>query len=252
MSDLEAALGLPAGTFFAAGQGQLEAATMSNQALSLFAQVDFNLGDRSTVTLGVNYTEDEKDVTLSTLNDNVFSALDLVQIGEPLIAATVLQGLIADGTCGVIGLDACQALAAGAGAAGAPVDCADVPAGVPCNPLIPLQQVQVIPPVVDFPNSVENGQSKDDQTTWTARFAFDVTDQLNAYVSAGTGFKATSWNLSRDSRPFAEDIPALEAAGLTVPNLVPASRLADPEDSTLYEIGLKGAFDNWSFNLAVF
>jgi iron complex outermembrane receptor protein len=115
-----------------------------------------------------------------------------------------------------------------------------------------LQAVQILPQVVDFPNSVENGQSKDDQTTWTARFAFDLTDRLNAYVSAGTGFKATSWNLSRDSRPFASDVPALEAAGLAVPNLVPATRLADPEDSTLYEVGLKGAYDNWTFNLAIF
>jgi outer membrane receptor protein involved in Fe transport len=115
-----------------------------------------------------------------------------------------------------------------------------------------LQAVQILPQVVDYPNSVETGSSKDDQTTWTARFAYDLTDSLNAYVSAGTGFKATSWNLSRDSRPLAGDIPALEAAGLAVPNLVPGTRFADPEDSTLYELGLKGAFDVWSFNLAIF
>ena len=247
LSALEAALSLPPGTFFAAGQGTLEAATMSNQALSLFAQVDFSLGDRSTVTLGVNYTEDEKDVTLNTLNDNVFSTLDLVDIGGQLIAQQVLA------SCGGPTAPGCLDLALAAAAAGQGVDCSDVTSPLqPCNPLLPLQAVQVLPQVVDYPNSVENGQSKDDQTTWTARFAFDLTDQLNAYVSAGTGFKATSWNLGRDSRPFAADVPALEAAGLTVPNLVPASRLADPEDSTLYEVGLKGAFDNWTFNLAIF
>src|SRR5210317_176277 len=246
LNALEAALLIPQGTFLAEGQGTLEAATMSNQALSLFAQVDFSLGDRSTVTLGVNYTEDEKDVTLSTLNDNVFSTLDLVDIGGQLIAGQVLA------TCGGPTVPACLAAAQAAATAGQGQLCSDVPAGVPCNPLLPLQAVQILPQVVDFPNSVENGQSKDDQTTWTARFAFDLTDQLNAYVSAGTGFKATSWNLSRDSRPFAADIPALEVAGLTVPNLVPATRYAGPEDSTLYEAGLKGAFDNWSFNLAIF
>jgi outer membrane receptor protein involved in Fe transport len=246
LNALEAALLIPQGTFLAEGQGTLEAATMSNQALSLFAQIDFALGDRSTVTLGVNYTEDEKDVVLNTLNDNVFSTLDLVDIGGQLIAQQVLA------TCGGPTVPACLAAAQAAAAAGQGLLCSDVPAGVPCNPLLPLQAVQILPQVVDFPNSVENGQSKDDQTTWTARFAFDLTDQLNAYVSAGTGFKATSWNLSRDSRPFASDIPALEAAGLTVPNLVPATRLADPEDSTLYEVGLKGAFDNWTFNLAIF
>ena len=246
LATLEGALGLPPGTFLAAGQGTLEAATMDNQALSLFAQVDFNLGDRSTVTLGVNYTEDEKDVTLSTINDNVFSTLDLVDIGGQLIASQVLA------TCGGPTVPACLAAAQAAAAAGQGQLCTGLPPGTPCNPLLPLQAVQILPQVVDYPNSVENGQSKDDQTTWTARFAYDLTDQLNAYVSAGTGFKATSWNLSRDSRPLAADFPALEADGLTVPNLVPGTRFADPEDSTLYEVGLKGAFDNWTFNLAIF
>ena len=42
---------------------------------------------------------------------------------------------------------------------------------------------------------------------------------MNIYASAGTGFKASSWNLSRDSRPFPADQAALKAAGLSVPNL---------------------------------
>jgi len=246
LATLEGALGLPPGIFLGAGQGTLEAATLDNQALSLFAQVDFNLGDRSTVTLGVNYTEDEKDVTLSTANDNIFSTLDLVDIGGQLIASQVLA------SCGGPTVPACLAAAQAAAAAGQGQLCTGLPPGTPCNPLLPLQAVQILPQVVDYPNSVENGSSKDDQTTWTARFAYDLTDSLNAYVSAGTGFKATSWNLSRDSRPLAGDIPALEAAGLTVPNLDPGTRFADPEDSTLYEVGLKGQFDVWTFNLAIF
>ena len=248
LATLEGALSLPPGTFLAAGQGTLEAATLDNQALSLFAQVDFSLGDRSTVTLGVNYTEDEKDVTLDTLNDNVFSTLDLVDIGGQLIFAQAFQAAIDGGADPATA----AAIAQQAAAAGQGELCAGLPPGTPCNPLLPLQAVQILPQVVDYPNSVETGSSKDDQTTWTARFAYDLTDSLNAYVSAGTGFKATSWNLSRDSRPLAGDIPALEAAGLAVPNLVPGTRFADPEDSTLYELGLKGAFDVWSFNLAIF
>ena len=250
LSILEAGLGLPAGIFLAPGQGTLETGTLDNQALSLFAQVDFALGDRATVTLGINYTEDEKDVSVNTVNDNVFSAVDLVTVGGGLIAQQVFEALVAQGVPPDIALQ--QATAAGAAAA--PVDC-DPAAGIAppaCNPLLPLQEVQILPPFVNFPNAVEPGKSKDDQTTWTARFAYDITDQLNTYISAGTGFKATSWNLSRDSRPFAQAIPALEAAGLTVPNLVPATRYAGPEDSTLYEIGLKGAYANWTFNLAIF
>ncbi len=241
------------GTSFATGQGTIETGLLDNQAISLFAQGDFGLTDRATVTLGINYTEDEKDVSVSTVNDNVFSYIDLVDdIGQPVIFATVFGQLLQAGQCpGGFTDPTCLAQAAAAADAGKGVTCTGTP-GELCNPFLPLQQVQILPPFVNFPNAVETGNSKDDQTTWTARFAYDLTDQLNAYVSAGTGFKATSWNLSRDSRPFAADIPALEAAGLTVPNLVPATRSADPEDSTLYEFGLKGAFDTWSFNLAVF
>jgi outer membrane receptor protein involved in Fe transport len=242
---------VPGSTFFATGQGTIETGLLDNQAISLFAQADFALTDRATVTLGINYTEDEKDVSVRTVNDNVFSYVDLED--PPLVFATVLGGLLQAGQCPLGPTDPnCLAAAQAASTVGTDVSCSDVPDGIPCNPLLDLQQVQILPPFVNFPNAVEDGKSKDDQTTWTARLAYDLTDQLNAYVSAGTGFKATSWNLSRDSRPFAADVAALEAAGLGVPNLDPATRLADPEDSTLYELGLKGAFDNWSFNLAVF
>ena len=84
------------------------------------------------------------------------------------------------------------------------------------------------------------------------RFAYDINDNLNAYVSAATGFKATSWNLSRDARPFTSDLPALQAAGLLVPNLSSGTRFAGPEEATVYEIGLKGQFDRASFNLTIF
>jgi outer membrane receptor protein involved in Fe transport len=244
---------IPGQSFLVAGQGTLEAATLENEAISLFAQADFGLGDRTTVTLGINYTEDEKNVAVSTLNDNVFSYVDLENdIGFRLIEAGTLQALIADGTCDIIGLPQCQAAATGVAQQFKGTDCDDVPPGSPCNPVLPLQDVQIIPPFVNFPNEVEPGQSKDDQVTWTARIAYDLTDQMNLYASAGTGFKATSWNLSRDSRPFEEDIPALEAAGLAVPNLTAATRYAGPEDSTLYEIGLKSQWDTVSMNLAIF
>ena len=249
---LDPSLGMSPGVSFAEGTGTLEAATLSNQAISLFAQVDFSLTDRATMTLGINYTEDEKDVAVSTQNDNIFSYLDLVDVGGQLIFAQVFQTLVGDGTCGVIGLPACQTIAQGAAAAGQGVLCSDVPAGVPCNPVLPLQAVQILPPFLNYPNSVEPGTSKDDATTWTARLAYDLSDHLNAYVSAGTGFKATSWNLSRDSLPFEADMQAISDAGLAVPNLAAGTRYAGPEDSTLYEVGFKGHYDTVTFNVAIF
>jgi len=246
LAALNPGLGISPGVSFAEGTGTLEAATLSNQAISLFAQVDFSLTDRATMTLGINYTEDEKDVAVSTQNDNVFSYLDLVGIGGQLIAAQVLA------TCGGPTVPACLAAAQAAAGAGQGTLCSGVPAGVPCNPLLPLQAVQILPPFVNYPNAVEPGTSKDDATTWTARLAYDLSDHLNAYVSAGTGFKATSWNLSRDSLPFASDIQAITDAGLAVPNMAAGTRYAGPEDSTVYELGLKGHYDTVSFNVAIF
>jgi outer membrane receptor protein involved in Fe transport len=253
LTGLEAALGappfnIPPGTFFAAGTGLTEVASMDNQAFSLFAQTDIDLGDRATLTLGVNYTEDDKDVTFDSTSTDVFSALDLIQIGGGLIFQTVFDQAIAGGADPATA----AAIATGAAQAGAPVDCGDVPAGTPCNPLIPLQDLQFLPPNVDYPNSVESGSSDDDDTTWTVRLAYDLTDDMNVYASAGTGFKATSWNLSRDSRPFPEDQAAIEAAGLSVNNLTYTTRFAEPEESTVYEIGMKARWDTVAVNLAIF
>lgn len=246
IDSLEAALQLPAGTLVGNLQGMDERSGMDNQALSVFAQFDFDLGDRATLTLGANYTEDEKDAYVNIVTTDIFSALSMEQIGFGL-AFQGLTGL--DPTPENIAANPAQAQLA---ASWSITDCSPDDLPPACNQLLPLQAAQFLPPFVDFPNAVETGNSKDDQVTWTARLAFDVNDSVNIYASAGTGFKASSWNLTRDSRPFAADIPALVQAGLGVTNLVAGTRYAGPEDSTVYEIGLKSSWDTGSLNLAVF
>ncbi len=245
---IEAGLMLPTGTLLGAGQGLIEDSTMDNQALSLFAQIDIDLGDRATLTLGANYTEDEKDVTFDSTATDVFSMLDMVQVGGGLIYQGAYQQAIAGGATPA----QAAAIAAAAAAALAPVPCSPTNPPPACNQLLALQPLQFLPPNVDFPNSVEPGNTKDDATTYTVRLAFDINDDVNIYASAGTGFKASSWNLSRDSRPFPADQAAIEAAGLNVPNLTYTSRYAGPEDSTVYEIGLKGSWETIALNLAIF
>ncbi len=240
LGPLETALTLPAGTFFAAGTGLTEASTMDNQAFSLFAQVDVPLGERATLTLGVNYTEDEKDVSFDSTATDVFSGLDMVVIGEAQIFAaleTADPGNPANGPTA---------------AALSTVACSPTSPPPACNPLLALQPLQFLPPNIDYPNSVESGTTKDDDTTWTTKLAYDVNDKVNVYVSAGTGFKASSWNLSRDSRPFASDLAALGTAGLLVPNLTTGTRFADPEESTVYELGMKANWGTVAMNLALF
>ena len=247
LGQLEAALMLPAGTFYAAGTGQPEMnGGQDDQTLSVFGQIDWHMSDRATLTLGANYTEVEKDAFVNIVGNDVFSAVDMVQVGFAQIFGQLTGGL--PPTPANIAANPVEAATA---QALSQVSCSPA-TGPACNPLLALQPFQFLPPFVNYPNAVEPGTSKDDATTWTVRFAYDVTDSVNMYASAGTGFKASSWNLSLDSRPFASDIPALETAGLATPNLIAGTRFAGPEDSTVYEIGLKAQLDTFAINAAIF
>ncbi|MFT7286766.1 MAG: iron complex outermembrane receptor protein [Halieaceae bacterium] len=201
---VEAIFGLPAGSSFAEGQGfESEKYTLDDDTLSLFAQVDFDLTDDMTLTVGANYTESDKTASANLVSTDVFATLPF--------GGTPFEG---------------------------------------------LQGLQFLPPFVNYGsgsnNTVEDGKTNDDDITYTLRLAYDINQNINMYVGVSTGFKATSWNLSRDAKPVAEDFEALAAAGLLVPNLVPGTRYAGPEESTVYELGLKAEFDTIGFNIAVF
>jgi iron complex outermembrane receptor protein len=253
---IEGALMMPPGTFLATGQGTAEFSGQDDETLSLFGQFDFSLTDRMTVTLGANYTKVDKNAYVSQNHTDVFSSVPLDVVGGGLVGQQVgaatyagtYAALIAAGvdpvTADAQATAAATHAAAAAAATAANTDCTPT-SGPICNPLLPLTALQFLPPAVVFPNSVEDGKSSDSKTTWTARIAYDVNDNMNMYFSAGTGFKATSWNLSRDTRPFEADIPAIVAAGLAVPNMTAGTRFAAPENSTVYELGLKS---NWSAN----
>ena len=120
------------------------------------------------------------------------------------------------------------------------------------NPLLGLRPLQFLPPFLNIPNAVESGKTRDGKWTWTARLAWEVTDRVNAYASYATGFKASSFNLSRDSRPLASDLAALRTAGLAVPNLTTGSRYAGPENAKVIELGLKANWGIATANLTLF
>lgn len=213
--------------FGQAGQGLAEEFGQDNTAKSLFATFDIHASDRATFTLGANYTDDEKSAYGRIVNTDAFSALDLVALGV---------------------------------AVGVPAPVANDPT---FNPFLALRPLQFLPPFLGFPNAVEDGRSHDNNMTYTMRFAYDVSDNVNAYISYATGFKATSWNLSRDSRPFAADfIPgspvssppgsAIRNAGLALPNLTTGTRYAGPEEAAVLEGGIKAQFDRFAFNVSVF
>jgi outer membrane receptor protein involved in Fe transport len=126
------------------------------------------------------------------------------------------------------------------------------------NPLAGFFGLQFQPQFLAFPNAVEDGRTRDDELTYTAKAAYEVNDNINVYGSYATGFKASSWNLTRDSRPFLTDGAALQAAGLLPNNYNPTTgrnfgtRFSAPETVEVFELGFKGRFENGAINVAVF
>ncbi len=277
LAAIEGFNGIASGTFFSADTSTVETFTQNDTAYSAFGTVDYHVSDRLTLTGGINYTNDAKDVTGSTVNTDAFSAIDLTGTA----GFNTLVGLGVAGNFPNIAL-ACTGTAlpfspANVGAVASVAACPGLPgmpsggvafaglqqqvgAGVAAldltnpaqNALLGLRAFQFQPQFLPFPNNVESGQTRDDKITWLARAAYEVSDSINIYASAATGFKASSWNLSRDSRPFPGDAAALTAGNLTQINQNYGTRYAAPEEVTVYELGVKTRFDNGTLNVAVF
>lgn len=239
------------GQFFAAGQGFFNNIVQDNEAYSFFGNVDFEPVDGLVLTLGANYTKDKKQITTNSQSTDVFSNLDLNVIRNTAtqfgIAQTIGGILMAPG--GVATPAQVQAFAQGNPAAFAQISAGAAAASAP---LLGFQALQFLPPLQNCPNSVESCSTDDDDWSYTARLAYEVTPTLNAYASWSTGYKAPSFNLSRDSRPLPADFARLVAANQAVVNLRPGTRFAAAEDSEVYEIGLKGSWDYAAANLTFF
>jgi len=309
---IELGLGLPAGTFFGDQVLINETFFQENESFSIFGTVDFDVTDKFSITVGGNYTDDNKDVSVSTVNNDLFSDLDLLgptgaalltggltpailpgSPGIPAAAVPIVNGAFAaqvaplvaagilpngDFTAANVALlqsipdnpalpggGAAAFAAFQAGTAAAIIGGADLtdPAQ---NALIGLTAFQFQPQFLNFPNSVEDGRTRDEDFSWSVRGNYEINDNFNVYASAATGFKASSFNLTRDSRPFVSDGAALAAAGLLPnnfslpdPNNVAfptgrnfGTRFALPEEITTFEVGLKSRFERGALNIALF
>ena len=239
------------GKFFANGQGFFNNVHQSDESYSIFGNVDFEVTDALTVTLGANYTHDSKDVVTTSVSTDVFSGLDLNAIRNTATGFGIAQTI--GGILMVPGGFASPAQIAGFAAA-QPVVFAQIQAGAAAAtaPILGLKPLQFLPPFQNCPNAVEDCRTRDGDWSYTARVAYKVSPTLNVYASYATGYKAASFNLSRDARPTLADYTALVSRGLAVTNLTPGSRFAQPEDSEVYELGLKGNWGLASANLTFF
>ncbi len=246
---VEAGLGLPQESIFLTPLLSQETFGMDNTSYSIFGTVDFEPADGLVLTAGFNYTDDSKDFALSQVSPDPLGQVNLVDAF--IIGATM---------GGVTTRDQFQALPQ------ANQDALLAAALNPAiNPLIGLQGFQFQPPFLTIPNAVEDGRTRDDKVTYLLRAAYQASNEINVYASYSTGFKASSVNLSRDSRPSSADFvagpggstfaapssPILDA-GLAIPNLVSGTRFAGPENAEVYEIGLKAQWEGFGFNLALF
>lgn len=246
---LEASFGFPQESIFNTPLLTDEVYGMDNTAWSVFGTVDFEPVDGLIFTGGFNYTDDKKDFALSQTSF------------DPLAQVNFVDAFIIQATGGTVtNRAAFQALPAAnqqalLGAATNPA----------INPLLGLSAFQLQPPFLNIPNAVEDGRTRDDKFTYLLRASYEISPEVNVYASYATGFKASSVNLSRDSRPLGTDFVAgpggstfaapaspILNAGLAVPNLVSGTRFAGPEETEVYEIGVKAQFPGVSINLAAF
>lgn len=257
---VEAPLGLPAGSIFSAGPLTAEQFSMDNRAVSVFGTVDFEPADGLVFTAGFNYTDDKKDFALSQ------------QAFDELANINPIDTFITLATSGAVTTaNQFRALPTANQAALSTLAFTQCSVAAPppnCNPLLPLVGLapfQFQPPFLNLPNSVEPGRTRDDKFTYLLRAAYQISNEVNVYASYATGFKASSVNLSRDSRPvFGDYIPGparsnilapaspISDAGLAVRNLGTGSRFAGPEEAEVYELGMKAQWDGFGFNLALF
>jgi len=248
------------GQLFVPGVSETGTFGLENRALSLFGQFDVEITGGLVLTLGGNYTMDDKQATTSYASYSVFSGIDLVDAGSRAITAQGIATTV--GSLLQLGRPATQAEIGGF-AQSNPAGFAQVQEGAQAfaaanatnpqiNPLLGARALQLFPPFVDIPNAAESGKTDDHDFAYTIRLAYNLDADLNVYANYATGFKASSFNLSRDSRPFAGDAAALAAAGVTANNLTYGSRFAGPEESTLIELGLKGNWGRYSTFLTGF
>ncbi|MDM7929497.1 TonB-dependent receptor [Blastomonas fulva] len=253
LNNVEAGLGLPRNSILGGNFLTQERFALDNKSWSIFGTVDFEPVDGLVFTAGFNYTDDKKNFGIN------FDALD------PLASINFVDAFITGATGGAVRTRQ-QFQALPAANQQALLAAATNPA---INTLLPLGVLQFQTQSPDVPNVVEDGRTRDDKFTYLLRAAYQISDEINVYASYATGFKASSVNLSRDSRPLSTDFipgpgPAgrgssfaapsspLTNAGLNTPNLSTGTRFAGPEEAEVEEIGMKAQWDGFGVNLALF
>ncbi len=242
LEGLQAATGgiAPGTTYIRPGQGVDVDYSLKNKSYSLFGQADYKITDQLTISGGLAYLNDKKVGTMNGNSTDAFARLNLENVPNigfaPFVALPAgVQGCLlqkgynpaANGGLvpGNLFGNTLGASLPGPGSAPCPVSLAGA------NPFA-LGGAQFL----SQPFNYTDEELKANKVVYMGRVAYDFSRRLNAYVSLSKGWKAGAFNLSRDSRP------PLNGVG----------RSTDPENVTVYELGIKGSFPGGFANLAVF
>jgi len=77
LSQVEGIVGAPQGSFFANNSGSSDISTLDNESYSIFGQGDWRVNDAVTLTLGFNYTQDDKEFSIDSTRTELRGLLAL-------------------------------------------------------------------------------------------------------------------------------------------------------------------------------
>ncbi len=262
---LEGQIGVPTGSFFAGGgQSGVIFADYAQDTTSFaaFAQVDFDVTDRLTLTVGGRIAHEEQDYEADVDVRDAFAAINFIDVG---VVDTFLNGSLAP--LGVDPRDPAQLQ----GFLSIPAGNAFLPGGVSgaqlfqqvyegaadpnLNPLLGLTGLQFFPPATG--EAIDGATRDQTYEAFNVIASYDVSDTLSAYASFSTGYKPQGANLT----PTAEG-PALSqfyapyaaVGGTAIPAPQDITPFFDEESVEAIEVGFKGRFleNRLTTNFALF
>ncbi len=198
---VNALTGRPTQTAYPTGAGYQDRFEQASDSFALFTNDTFHFTDRLHGTIGLRYTKEKKDLDSFYTNSDNGAGCAASRARYPIVAAV---------------------LPAAAVAGWYNFGCATF-----ADPIY---------------NNVDTSQGIDeDNTSGTAKLAFDFSDQLMSYISYARGYKASGFNLDRERTPIA-------STGAPLFAFDPDTSFK-PETVDSWELGTKYASANHMFRL---
>jgi len=196
----------------ASGQGQQnDNWNVETQTMSVFTHNEIALSPALTLTLGLRYNQDTKDVTADLNATN--TTCDSLRLMETNTLGLTGAGPNAGIVTTILFLDP------------------DGPGPASAGALSSLMNLACNPAVNPIANGDYEGSREENEFSGTASLAYDLSDDLMVYAGYSRGYKAGGYNLDRSGFDIT---PATLVAPVGLSDLE-----FEPEFTDAYEIGLK-------------